>query len=52
MEHKVKTIEITADELNMLQSIRNYLGSKELPFNETAPGNLFLDKFINKIKNS
>lgn len=49
IERDVKTVEITTDDLNMLNNIRNYLGTKPLPFNETVHGNLFLDKFIKKI---
>ncbi len=49
IDREVKTIEITKDELSMIISIRNYLGTKPLPFDETVQGNLFLNKFIKKI---
>lgn len=52
IDREVKTIEITVDELNMLNSIRKYLGSKPLPFDEIVLGNLFLDRFIKKINDA
>lgn len=52
IENEVKTIEVTQQELNMLNIVRNYLGTKPLPFDETANGNLFLDRFIKKINES
>ncbi len=52
MENQVKNIDVTAEDLNMLKLIRNYLGTKPLPFDETVHGNLFLDKFIKKINDA
>lgn len=52
MEQEVKNIDVTAEDLKMLKSIRDYLGTKPLPFNETVYGNLFLDKFIKKINDA
>jgi hypothetical protein len=52
IENQVKNIDVTEDDLNMLILIRNYLGTKPLPFDETVHGNFFLDKFIKKINDA
>lgn len=52
IEREVKNIDVTTEDLNMLRLLRNYLGTKPLPFDEIVHGNLFLDKFIKKINDA
>ncbi len=52
IKNEVKTIDVTAKELEMLNVVRNYLGTKPLPFDETVHGNLFLSNFIKKINDA